>query len=53
MELEPGQISLHHGHLLHSSAPNESDQRRIGYTMNFIAPHNRQMVASKDFAFPR
>ena len=50
VELEAGQISLHHGYLLHASAPNFSDQRRVGLTMNFIAPHNRQVVASRDFA---
>lgn len=48
--LRPGQISLHHGKLLHCSGPNHSDQRRIGLTINYIAPHVRQVVASKDFA---
>ena len=50
VELEPGQISLHHGYLLHASAPNYSAHRRIGLTMNYIAPHNRQQVAAEDFA---
>ena len=50
VELEPGQISLHHGFLLHASAPNLSDQRRVGFTINFIAPRNRQIVANTDFA---
>ncbi len=50
VELRPGQMSLHHGRLLHASAPNRSDGRRIGYAMNFIAPHNRQVVAERDFA---
>lgn len=50
VELEPGQMSLHHGYLLHASAPNLSAQRRIGLTMNFIAPRNRQVVASRDYA---
>ncbi len=50
VELKPGQMSLHHGRLLHASAPNRSDERRIGYAMNFIAPHNRQVVAQRDFA---
>ncbi len=49
VELDPGQASFHHGHLLHASAPNLSDQRRIGLVMNFIAPHMRQVVAAKDF----
>jgi ectoine hydroxylase-related dioxygenase (phytanoyl-CoA dioxygenase family) len=50
VELEPGQISLHHGYLLHASAPNHSNQYRLGYTMNFIAPHNRQVIATTDYA---
>ena len=49
-ELDAGQVSMHHGYLLHASAPNNSADRRLGYTMNFIAPHNRQTVASRDFA---
>ncbi len=50
VELAPGQMSLHHGKLLHASGPNVSDDRRIGFTMNFIRPSARQVVASKDFA---
>ncbi len=50
VELEPGQMSLHHGKLLHASAPNRSDERRIGFVVNYIAPHVRQTVAQEDFA---
>ncbi len=50
VELEPGQFSLHHGHLLHASPANHSDIRRWGLTINYIAPHNRQVVADRDFA---
>ncbi|NNE23602.1 MAG: phytanoyl-CoA dioxygenase family protein [Rhizobiales bacterium] len=49
VELAPGQASFHHGKLLHASAPNHSDERRIGFAINFIAPHVRQTVASQDF----
>jgi ectoine hydroxylase-related dioxygenase (phytanoyl-CoA dioxygenase family) len=28
--LQPGQMSLHHPHLIHGSRPNESDTRRVG-----------------------
>jgi len=41
-ELRPGQASFHHGRLLHSSAPNLSDDRRIGLNIQYIAPHVRQ-----------
>ena len=50
VELEPGQFSLHHGHLLHASPANPSDITRCGLTINYVAPHNRQIVASRDFA---
>lgn len=50
VELEPGQASFHHGKLLHASAHNDSDERRIGLTINYIAPHVRQTVAKEDFA---
>ncbi|NNE23232.1 MAG: phytanoyl-CoA dioxygenase family protein, partial [Rhizobiales bacterium] len=49
VELTPGQASFHHGKLLHASAPNHSDERRIGFAINFIAPHVRQTVAGEDF----
>jgi ectoine hydroxylase-related dioxygenase (phytanoyl-CoA dioxygenase family) len=48
--LQPGQASFHHGKLLHSSGPNHSAERRIGFAINYIAPHVRQVVASEDFA---
>jgi ectoine hydroxylase-related dioxygenase (phytanoyl-CoA dioxygenase family) len=47
--LEPGQASFHHGKLLHASGPNRSDERRIGFAINYIAPHVRQTVAKEDF----
>ena len=34
--LKPGEFSIHHGHVLHSSEPNTSDDRRIGFAMMFI-----------------
>lgn len=49
-ELEPGQASFHHGKLLHASAPNRSDVRRLGLAINYISPHVQQVVASTDFA---
>ena len=50
VELAPGQASFHNGMLLHASAPNRSDDRRIGLVVNYIAPHVRQTVAKKDYA---
>ena len=48
--LAPGQASFHHGRLLHSSGHNRSNGRRIGFAINYIAPHVRQTVARTDFA---
>ena len=49
-ELDPGQVSFHHGKLLHASAPHRSDDRRIGFAIQFIAPHVKQTIAQKDYA---
>jgi ectoine hydroxylase-related dioxygenase (phytanoyl-CoA dioxygenase family) len=48
--LEPGQASFHHGKLLHASGPNRSDERRIGFAINYISTGVRQTVAKEDFA---
>lgn len=48
--LRPGQMSLHHGWVFHASHPNASDDRRIGFNMNLIAPHVRQTRFPRDSA---
>ncbi len=48
--LRPGEASLHHGWVLHASGPNPSDERRIGLTVQFIAPHMRQTVTDRETA---
>ena len=48
--LEPGEMSLHHGHLFHASGPNTTDEWRIGITMIYLAPSMRQVVAKTDYA---
>jgi len=40
--LKPGQASFHHGWLLHASAANQGQDRRIGLNIQYIAPHVRQ-----------
>lgn len=37
--LEPGQMSLHHTHLIHSSGPNLSGHRRVGIGISYIPTH--------------
>lgn len=41
-ELAPGQASFHHGWSIHHSAPNTTNDRRIGLNVQYVAPHNRQ-----------
>ena len=48
--LSPGQMSMHHGWLLHSSAPNHTDDRRIGFITVYIAPSVRQTSSDEDYA---
>lgn len=40
--LRPGQASLHHGFLFHSSAPNRTAKRRVGAALRYIKPSMRQ-----------
>lgn len=40
--LRPGQASLHHGHLFHSSGPNTTNDRRIGAAIRYIKPSMKQ-----------
>ena len=48
--LEPGQFSLHHGMLFHSSGPNGSNHRRIGIAVRYVNPSARQVDGSKEHA---
>lgn len=49
-ELKPGQASLHHVLLFHGSAPNQSDDRRIGLAIRYIPTHVKQAVGTRDWA---
>lgn len=48
--LKPGQASFHHGWTLHASMPNNSDDRRIGLNVQYLAPHVRQTKHDLDTA---
>ena len=50
VELAAGQVSFHHGKLLHSSAPNKSNQRRIGLAINYVSTKTKQNLVEEDFA---
>ena len=49
--LQAGQASFHHGRTLHSSGPNQSDDRRIGLNVQYLATHMRQTKNNTDSAF--
>jgi len=51
VELQPGEISLHHVRTVHASAPNRSDDRRIGVAIRYIPPYVRQINGGRDSAW--
>lgn len=51
VELKPGEISLHHGHMFHGSGPNTTDERRIGLVLRYLDP-SVQSTKGRDFAMP-
>ena len=48
--LKPGEMSLHHGRIFHSSGPNTTNDRRIGLAIRYLRPDVEQLVSSKDYA---
>jgi len=45
--LQPGEMSLHHGQVFHGSNNNQSDDRRIGLAIRYIAPDMKQTIDEK------
>lgn len=50
IELQPGQMSLHHVKIAHASDPNDADDRRIGLAIRYIPAHVRQVIGPDDTA---
>ena len=48
--LAAGEASFHHGWTLHASMPNNSDDRRIGLNVQYLATHVRQTKHKLDTA---
>jgi non-haem Fe2+, alpha-ketoglutarate-dependent halogenase len=44
LPLRAGEISLHHGMLIHGSNPNRSGRRRCGLTIRYVKPEVRQVA---------
>jgi len=49
IELDPGEMSLHHVRLVHGSPPNPSNDRRIGFAIRYI-PTSVKQIAGEDSA---
>ncbi len=45
--LQPGQASLHHGHLFHSSGPNQTNRRRIAPAIRYIKTSMKQQSGDR------
>lgn len=50
LSLKAGEFSLHHVGIAHGSEPNNSDGRRIGFAIRYMAPHVKQTIAAIDGA---
>jgi len=48
MPLKAGQVSLHHTHIVHSSEPNRTNQRRIGIGVSYLV--RRQAIHREEKA---
>ena len=50
--LATGELSLHHGLMIHGSGPNYSDERRIGVVIRYISPHVKKPNNARDYGIP-
>ena len=50
IELEPGQMSLHHARTIHGSRPNKTGARRIGIALQSFAHPSTRQVHGEDYA---
>ena len=46
--LRPGEMSIHHGAIIHGSQPNNSNQRRIGFSLQSYMPNNVKQVIGRN-----
>ncbi len=50
VELEPGQMSLHHALVIHGSDPNRSGRRRTGFAIRYVAGNVGQAGGRRNLA---
>ena len=46
--LEPGEMSIHHGAVIHGSQPNKGSQRRIGFSLQSYMPNDVSQVVGRN-----
>ena len=46
--LQPGEMSLHHGAVIHGSQPNNSNQWRIGFSLQSYMPNNVKQIVGRN-----
>ena len=46
--LRPGEMSIHHGAIIHGSQPNNSNQRRIGFSLQSYMSNNVKQVIGRN-----
>ena len=46
--LKPGVMSIHHGAVIHGSQPNNSNQRRIGFSLQSYMPNNIKQIVGRN-----
>ena len=46
--LEPGEMSIHHGAVIHGSQPNKGSQRRIGFSLQSYMPNDISQVVGRN-----
>ena len=50
--IKPGEMSIHHGAVIHGSKPNKSKQRRIGFALQSYCPHEIEQIIGKNIWMP-
>ena len=51
--LKAGEMSFHHANALHSSKPNRSAEKRIGFAIRYLAPEARQVTDHHEVVLAR
>jgi len=50
--MKPGQMSLHHGEIVHGSQPNRSNQRRVGFALQSYMSNDIEQVIGDNMWLP-